>query len=267
MATACRHARTCKMDLAAGPAHACRTASCCSARKSNCRRRRRGPIGWISADSRYQLTVNGQRVQWGPAPCDPRNLDADPIDLKPYLKAGKNVIGVEVLFYGHGDGTWPGGKPGLILNLDVETPGVQQQVVTDKSWQALLDRAHRPGHYKRWFLRSLQEEFDARLYPYGWDTADFRPDARWVAALEIALPAGQGPGVPRGRHWSADSVDRTAPEVSSLRMRQIPPTRETLIAGQGPGALRPRALEARSGRLVRCAHARLVRGRHGTRSP
>ncbi|MCX7827006.1 MAG: hypothetical protein N2689_15860 [Verrucomicrobiae bacterium] len=29
--------------------------------------------GWIAADSRYKLTVNGQRVQWGPAPCDPRS--------------------------------------------------------------------------------------------------------------------------------------------------------------------------------------------------
>jgi hypothetical protein len=29
----------------------------------------------------------------------------------PFLKAGKNVIGVEVLFFGHGDGTWPGGQP------------------------------------------------------------------------------------------------------------------------------------------------------------
>jgi len=26
-------------------------------------------------------------VQWGPAPCDPRTLDADPTDVKPFLKA------------------------------------------------------------------------------------------------------------------------------------------------------------------------------------
>ncbi|HTW78108.1 MAG TPA: hypothetical protein VME23_01060 [Terracidiphilus sp.] len=28
--------------------------------------------GRILADSRYKLTVNGSRVQWGPAPFDPR---------------------------------------------------------------------------------------------------------------------------------------------------------------------------------------------------
>ena len=25
--------------------------------------------GWVAADGRYRLEVNGQRVQWGPAPC------------------------------------------------------------------------------------------------------------------------------------------------------------------------------------------------------
>lgn len=34
--------------------------------------------GWILADSRYQLYVNGRRVQWGPAPSDPRWQEADP---------------------------------------------------------------------------------------------------------------------------------------------------------------------------------------------
>ena len=86
----------------------------------------RGPVrratGFITADSRYLLTVNGRRVQWGPAPCDPRSLDADPIDLTALLTPGKNVLGVEVLHYGLGDGTWPAGKPGLIFHLVIEGP-------------------------------------------------------------------------------------------------------------------------------------------------
>src|SRR5262249_39710486 len=119
-------------------------------------------VGWITADSRYRLTVNGQRVQWGPAPCDPRWQDVDPIDLTSVLDTGKNVIGVEVLYYGVGDGTWPMGSPGMIFKLDLEG----QSIVSDKSWLSFLDRAHRPGMYKRWFLRALQEEFDARLHPW-----------------------------------------------------------------------------------------------------
>ena len=62
-------------------------------------------------------------MQWGPAPCDPRAYEADPIDLTRWLLPGKNVIGAEVLFYGHGDGTWPFGKPGFLFALRVEEPG------------------------------------------------------------------------------------------------------------------------------------------------
>ena len=43
--------------------------------------RPRKAAGWITADSRYRLTVNGTRVQWGPPPCDPRQLDVDPVDV------------------------------------------------------------------------------------------------------------------------------------------------------------------------------------------
>ncbi|HUL76770.1 MAG TPA: alpha-L-rhamnosidase N-terminal domain-containing protein, partial [Vicinamibacteria bacterium] len=132
-----------------------------------------GPVasarGWISADSRYRLWVNGRRVQWGPAPCDPRSYEADPLDLTRWLVPGRNVIGAEVLYYGHGEGTWPFGKPGFLFALRVEgTGGRVSEVVSDGSWRALLDRAHRPGQFKRWYLRALQEDFDARLRPAAW---------------------------------------------------------------------------------------------------
>jgi len=49
--------------------------------------------GWVAADSRYLLEANGQRVQWGPAPCDPRWLEVDPMDLTALLRAGANTTG------------------------------------------------------------------------------------------------------------------------------------------------------------------------------
>src|SRR5512146_246945 len=48
--------------------------------------------GWIAADSRYLLEVNGQRIQWGPAPSDPRWMEVDPLDLTGQMKVGTNVI-------------------------------------------------------------------------------------------------------------------------------------------------------------------------------
>ena len=127
----------------------------------------RRATGWIAADSRYRLEVNGQRIQWGPPPCDPRWAEADRIDLTDALHEGKNVLGATVLFYGQGDGTWPIGKPGFLFWLDIEhADGTKERVVSDAAWHALLCRAWRPGQFKRWYLRALQEEFDARLYPH-----------------------------------------------------------------------------------------------------
>ncbi len=188
--------------------------------------RPRKATGWITADSRYRLTVNGRRVQWGPAPCDPRTLDVDPVDLTGRLTPGKNTIGVEVLYYGHGDGTWPAGKPGMIFSLTVELEdGRRQQIVSGPSWQAMVDRAHRPGQFKRWFLRSLQEEYDARLHPFGWDTATFAADSRWMAAMPLKCPADKPPAC--GWYPDGDALDRVLPENGSLRMREIPLLRES----------------------------------------
>ena len=185
-------------------------------------------IGWITADSRYLLTVNGQHVQWGPAPCDPRQLDVDPCDLTALFHAGKNAIGAEVLFYGLGDGTWPAGKPGFIFHAVLEfQDGHTETIVSDASWQVLLDRAHRPGQYKRWFLRALQEEFDARLRPVGWDTPEFTPDAAWMPAAAIDCPPDKPAAC--GLHESNDTIDRANPDKSALRARQIPPVREVAV--------------------------------------
>ncbi len=186
--------------------------------------------GWITADSRYRLTVNGRRIQWGPAPSDPRWLDADPVDLTSALQPGLNVLGAEVLFYGHGDGTWPAGKPGFICRIEIEhADGSVERIVSDSSWQACLDRAHRPGQYKRWYLRALQEEFDARLHPYGWDTTDYQPGPEWLPAQELTGPSDRPAvsttyddylGEAYGRWQNKDDAH------FALRARQIPPMRE-----------------------------------------
>lgn len=178
--------------------------------------------GWISADSRYRLTLNGQRVQWGPAPSDPRWPEADPIDLTSRLQSGKNVLGVEVLFYGHGDGTWPMGKPGLLLNVEINfSDGAKPRVLSDESWWCFLDRAHRPGQYRRWYLRALQEEFDARLHPFDWDTPQFQPDARWLPAQLLSGRADKPALAVSDPEYSSE-MGLLDIEAAQIRPRSIP---------------------------------------------
>jgi len=184
--------------------------------------------GWVTADSRYLLSVNGNRVQWGPAPCDPRILDVDPMDLTDLLKPGNNVIGAEVLFYGLGDGTNPAGKPGFLFYLTLEyQDGRKEILVSDQNWQVKLDRGHRPGMYKRWFLRSLQEEFDHRQFPVGWDLPDFTPDKSWMPAAVLSCPADK-PASCSG-YAGNDLLDQANPDDCSLRIREIPLIREIKV--------------------------------------
>ncbi|GCE30405.1 hypothetical protein KDA_58890 [Dictyobacter alpinus] len=185
--------------------------------------------GWVIADSRYRLSVNGQRVQWGPAPADPRFSEVDPLDITVYLHKGDNVIGVEVLYYGHGEGTWISGKPGLLLQLAFSyQDGRQEQLVTDETWLSLLDRAHKPGQYKRWYLRALQEEFDARLQPVDWNVSTYMPDDSWLPAQILDAPADKPAGCGSYKDYLADSAP--AASNSSLLPRQIPLLNEQKVS-------------------------------------
>jgi hypothetical protein len=181
----------------------------------------RSATGWISADSRYLLSVNGTQLQRGPAPCDPRHLDADPVDCTHLLSAGRNAIGATVLFYGHGDGTSPLGKPGFIFLLDIVcTDGSKFTIASGDHWQALLATSWQPGKYKRWYVRSLQEEFDARRYPYGWDFPEFAPSAAWMDAMTLNCASDKPP---LSSTYPDDLYESSTPkEICTLRQRTIP---------------------------------------------
>ncbi len=188
----------------------------------------RSARGWITADSRYLLSVNGERVQWGPAPADPRWPDVDPFDITDRLRAGRNVLAATVLHYGTGDGTWPIGKPGFLFRLEIEgEDGRRDLVVSDGAWLACLDRAWKPGQYRRWYLRALQEEFDSRRHPHGFDLPDFRPDASWLPAMVLDCPADRPAICSSYPDYSLDSGGN--PRVSFLRARQIPALREAEV--------------------------------------
>lgn len=185
----------------------------------------RRATGWIHGSSRYLLFANGQRIQFGPAPCDPRFEEVDPVDLTGVVRSGRNALGAQVLYYGHGDGTWPAGKPGFLCRLEIEFADGQKQVIgSDGAWQAHYARAWRPGQFKRWYLRAFQEDFDARLFPHGWQGADFTPDHNWTSAMLLDAPADKPPLAASYPDYAMDvGANRTAVE---LRPRSIPLMRE-----------------------------------------
>jgi len=99
------------------------------------------------------------------------------------------------------------------LTLDLPS-GERRVILSDDQWLTYLDRAHTPGKPKRWFLRALQEEFDARRHPEGWDQTGFRPNALWLPARASDTPADTPAAAGVLPFWSGD----TPPPPGSWRL-------------------------------------------------
>lgn len=171
--------------------------------------------GWIFADSRYLLKVNGERVQWGSAPSDPRWPEADPVDLAPLLKQGVNEITVDVLWFGQGEGTYVPSNPGFIFKLEIEDEKGRRELISDTGWEVAVDRSLAPGGHAQWMLRALQEKRDLRVRPTDWMTPA-------VLSISADKPTLCGPAYPGGPQC-LDHSDKF------LRKRMIPLMHEELI--------------------------------------
>jgi len=143
----------------------------------------------LTADSRYQLFVNGKFIGRGPVRSDRRWLYYDTWDLASHLKKGKNVLAVLVHHYGEYTFQYMHGRGGLIA----EATGAAGRALarTDGSWKALRAEAWATGQPRMSIQLGFNEIFDARKEAAGWKTADFE-DAAWPAAVEIG-PAGMEP--------------------------------------------------------------------------
>lgn len=142
--------------------------------------------GNVVADSRYRLYLNGDRIQWGPAPSDPRYMEVDPMNLTGILKKGKNAICFHVLYYGFSEGTWVAGTPGLLFKLNIKLKNGQDvQLISDSECLTAIDWSHQPGGFQRWYLRSLQEICDGRKVIPCWNNLEFDTDDKWTHACEI----------------------------------------------------------------------------------
>ncbi len=171
----------------------------------------------VTADNRYQLYVNGDRVAWGPARGDLFHWRYESIDIAPHLRTGKNVLAAVV---------WNDGKyravaqisnrTGFLLQGDTES---EQIVNTPDGWVAVENEAYRPLPITYEMVRGYVaippgEEVDAAKYPWGWEQPDY-DDSAWRP-----VEAGRN-GAPR------DTVD--APNRWFLVPRSIPFMEETPI--------------------------------------
>ncbi|MDR2673460.1 MAG: family 78 glycoside hydrolase catalytic domain, partial [Opitutaceae bacterium] len=141
----------------------------------------------IFADARYRLFVNGGYIARGPARSDPRWQSYDIIDLAARLRAGENLIAVQVLYYGYNTGQHLPRVPCLAAELDLaDAAGKTRAHRTDATWKTFLSDSFDRDAPRVNGCQGAIEIFDARREPDGWTQPGF-DDSAWPAAKTRAI--------------------------------------------------------------------------------
>jgi len=130
----------------------------------------------VTADAFYRLFVNGKMVHQGPARSFHHEWCVDSIDISPFLKEGKNIIGVLVHNPGIGSHRYVHqGWAGFLVSGEVN--GIN--ISSNDSWRMRLA----PGYKRNLKLTTIQlgtfqEICDGRLGNYSW-LNDSYDDSEW----------------------------------------------------------------------------------------
>ena len=146
-------------------------------------------VARIAVDSKYWLWINGKLVVFegglnrGPMPGAGYY---DTVDIAPYLKAGQNVVAVQVWFWGNeGRNNVDSGAGGLLFEADLK----DGPLLSDKSWKMKQHPAYgnTTGDRPSYLYGGHNIGFDARTDIPDWMEPGF-DDAGWGAALEKGVP-------------------------------------------------------------------------------
>ncbi|WP_052361554.1 family 78 glycoside hydrolase catalytic domain [Geminisphaera colitermitum] len=156
------------------------------------------PTLLITADSRYEVYVNGVWLGHGPARSWPSPWPIDPYDLRDVLRPGRNVLAVLVQHFGIGTFQYLHAEPGLLAQLTWRDSGGIHTLVTDDSgdWRASPHAGHLWPVPRISCMQPWEEQYDARAFPHDWAASDPAPAtaaslAAWPAAVAVRK-AGEG---------------------------------------------------------------------------
>ncbi len=142
---------------------------------------------FITADTRYLLFINGQRIGRGAPQSKPFYHYYDEYTIGQYLQAGANCIAAICCHLG----TLLDTRGGLLAEI-VDEQG-KTLAGSDESWRVAPANAWQRDTFclsgNR--MTPFQEFFDARKVPAGWDRAGF-DDARWADATVLDTPPSHG---------------------------------------------------------------------------
>lgn len=192
----------------------------------------------ISADNKYWLFVNGNRVCMGPAKGDVTHWQFESLDIARYLKKGKNILAVVVWHQGDMRPIWQETySTGLLVQGNT---GAEEMVNTDTTWKAMENAAYTPifGEYK--FLGASEYFFAAR-YPAKWTEYDASEQVFSQAIVsEVAIPVGVTDNSKRRMvQRLIPLTEEVSQNFAKVRKMENMPLSENFIHGKGSLQINP----------------------------
>ncbi|MGP8246704.1 MAG: alpha-L-rhamnosidase C-terminal domain-containing protein [Bryobacteraceae bacterium] len=145
----------------------------------------------VSADTRFELHVNGRRVGSGPALGDLHHWRYETFNLSEYLRTGRNLIAAVV---------WNRGALAAVSQmssrtaflLSAEDPA-NAAIDTGEGWQVSreMGRSAEPRRAREYFAAGPAEVMDGKQIDWNWDSPE-EDQSRWLPARPLGPAAVRG---------------------------------------------------------------------------
>lgn len=194
---------------------------------------------YITADTRYQLFVNGSFVRRGPARSAAHHQSYDAFDVAGFLRPGRNVLAVRFHHTGLAEPPYHDvTRPGVLVQLEMFRAGVVSTVGTDTQWKIMRDPSWdsgSPAIVPR-FHDAFVDLVDLRKRPGDWTSPTF-DDSAWSAAVSITpgrvTPSAHDERIPGFQWWPKPKLDiepqAITPPWVSLVPRDLPVLTESAV--------------------------------------
>lgn len=146
---------------------------------------------FISAYAYADVYINGKLLERCPMNCDPEYQCYDRFSILSYLRQGENCIAAVVHNFGVGLHSQMNARGGFFFQAKLDyASDASIYLLSDNSWKVTQAKAWNTSARLREpnaHLIGFVEEFDARLWPDGWQRSGFN-DSAWENAKIIGVP-------------------------------------------------------------------------------
>ncbi|MEX0322670.1 MAG: family 78 glycoside hydrolase catalytic domain [Puniceicoccaceae bacterium] len=193
----------------------------------------------VTADSRYVLWVNGQRLGIGPPRAWPAHWEVDEYDLSEVCHEGTNLVAILVLHLGEGTMQYIPNPPGMAAAITIRngasTPA--RTIYSDDTWQVKVCNGYVSKAPRMCLQMAFEERYDARKDNSWWNLEE-DPEG-WTDAKPVLAPHTRlkSRGIPllHSEEWVPSEISnfqvvRSTPYHWTINLRPYCCPNETLSA-------------------------------------